>query len=165
MDLTPVEQWQLLSFLLHKGHSEMLDETECLVLHELQINRVGNSYQQVANAYPDTPPRKVIVQCSEDAIRFIDAHDNTLLLDWQGGLNSELVPWVYYNDLIRIDIDPPLFERLMAVADDFVARKSLIEAAPIDVTRRPSTPVARKWRKLRRDPVLFVNDFFKKWMK
>lgn len=163
MDITALGKWQLLSYLLHKAQRQTeLSKVECQLLHELQTELVGEAYQQIALGYPAQGVSRIRVVCTDTSFRVLSGEHDTVVSAASDEGNIALSPLLLQSDIVAVDIDAVLLQRLLGSANQYVIRKPSIAPAPFVTNRKTAYSRGRKWRKFKRDPLLFVADFFKK---
>lgn len=164
MDLTPIEQWQVLAWLRYQNSLRSLLEEECLALHLLLLQRVGDNYQQIICEPPAQPIGELTVQMNVDTLVVVSADIlppctiGATNCDLENALALIQAPIVFFKNDV-----PAHLNSLCRCALAFAAGLPMVVPGPLENTATPEGRAGRKWRKFRRDPALFFRDFFGKW--
>lgn len=162
MDLSALEQWQLLCFLLFQQSQGELDEPKCLGLHHLLLSCIGEHYQQIACRVPAAPIEPLHVHLEPGRIKLCNDTGEALHL-MEIGTPAEIpADVILHCPICSVDSKPEEFlrENLIRLIDDVSALPAIIPQ-PLAAPQKEGS-FQRKWRKFRRDPVLFIRDSFQK---
>ncbi|MBN2524978.1 MAG: hypothetical protein JXR76_01205 [Deltaproteobacteria bacterium] len=160
MDLTPLEQWQMLCLLQTKRQHHELSESECFALHHLLLWRIGDAYQRIACGVPTEPLSPLSIELAPEIIT-ISSEDGRLCRQMTVADEKEDFPIVQLSQCTLLscttspaDYRDHLHQKMRHAFTDFTGITPEPLAAP-----SKELSFQRKWRKFRRDPLLFFKDF------